>query len=554
MKKITVVIIMTMVMAMLPLRAQVSHGGTPMYNHSGAKVSVATAWLPAIDNDRCLQEDMDATCGAGPMRVAVNHQCNIDLFKDASVSKDADGTHYLMAINSPEATYMALHFSEFQLPEGATLFIYDESGEFVLGSFNATDVLNDGTFYTQFIPGSRVYVECHLPAGMDEGRVVINWVSHGYKPLFKSIDAMYDAESDALKGPHGTAEGACHINVVCPEGDDWRDQIRSAVAIQMNAGYAVYMCSGSVINNARQDRTPYVLSAYHCQDIDGLSGFVTYFLYQTNTCNGTNGPYTRSVSGAEIVAKYTYNGGSDFMLLRLSRDIPDSYKPYYAGWDWSVKATQTPGVCIHHPGGDYKKISFAKSIVRLTGNYANFYNVSWYLGSQNKGVTEEGSSGSPIYNSDKRIVGQLYAGSSACDNMGGTDLYGRLSTSRNGNNTPTGSLSPWLDPDNTGITTLDGLNYMDDTTTTEGITTVENGMQELTVYPNPSSGMVYFDVNAMGNANYKVFDAMGRCVKEGRTVLTATNQAINLIGLPVGTYRLQLYTTSRNYSAKVIIR
>ena len=87
------------------------------------------------------------------------------------------------------------------------------------------------------------------PADVDfNGEIAISSVDHSYK-------------GNALKGYHGDAEGDCHINTICEEGDDWRDQIKSVVLIKLSAGGFTYMCSGAMINNARQDNTPYVFTA-----------------------------------------------------------------------------------------------------------------------------------------------------------------------------------------------------------------------------------------------------------------------------------------------------
>lgn len=537
--------------------AQVSHGGEPMFNSSKVKAGVPELNHPGIDNQRFLNEDLNAVKGAGPMRIGVMQDTRLDIVGESKTVKDAKGTHYLMAVESENATFMSLHFSQFELPEGATLFFYDQSGDFVLGSFNGSDVMDDGTFYTQAIPGSRVFVEYNVPAGQEPGSLVIDRICHGYKDIFVSIASNYEAIEESLKGAHGQAEGDCHINVVCDEGDDWRDQIRSVVAIEIVAGGYSYMCSGAVINNARQDKTPYVLSAFHCQDLEGtIQGFTSYFLYQTSSCNGTIGPGNKSVTGADIKAKYSYNGGSDFLLLKLRQAIPDTYKPFYAGWDKS-NINPTAGACIHHPGGDYKKISIPKSVTKGTGSYSKFLITNWYTGTQNKGVTEQGSSGSPLFNADKRIIGQLYAGSSACDYMNGQDLYGRVYSSWNGQGTEATALKFWLDPDDTGINNLDGINY--DYDPNVAIVTPEEAISNrnacnLQVYPNPSNGTVHFDVDALGSANYKLFDLSGRCVKEGSTVLTATSQAIDLGRQPQGSYVLQLHTSSRTFTGIVIIK
>lgn len=533
--------------------AQISHGGSPLFNHAMDKAVTTRIDLDEINNDLLLREDESRTKGSGPMRVGVMQDVAIDVVADGKVVKDAQGTHFLLSVNSPGASFVSLHFSDFQLSEGSTVFFYDQTGDVVLGSFLPEDVMDDGTFYTQSIPGSTIYIEYFVPAGQEPGRLVVDQLCHGYRDIFGYVSNMYDAEVEAMKGQLGYAEGDCHINVVCSDGDDWRSQIRSVVALEIRSNVGSFMCSGAVINNTRQDRTPYVLSAYHCQDPDEigtLRQIVTYFLYESRYCeSNAGGSISKSITGATIKSKLSYQSGSDFLLLQLNSNIPDSYTPYYAGWDRTAGGGTSAGACIHHPGGDYKKISFPLRVTNGTGYYSKFLIVNWYTGNQNRGVTEQGSSGSPLFNAQKRIVGQLFAGTSSCDSTGGIDLYGRFYSSWTGNNTNTGRLSAWLDPDGTNVSSLDGLDYQD-----VAIDNVDLAKpQLLKVFPNPSKGMVYFDVDALGDANYKVFDLNGRCVAEGRTVLTATSQAVNLGSLPEGSYVMHLYTSSRSYSATVVI-
>ena len=545
-KNILFVFSALLVFSLSSANAQVSHGGEPLFNKSAVKVTVSQVTLTGIDNDVYLQQDMAMVKGAGPMRIGVMQYKEIDVLQSAKVMKDSKGTHYLLEVTSENATFISLNFSSFNIPDGAEIFFYDRSGDFVLGAFNASDVKDDGTFYIQSIPGSTVIVEYNVPDNQEPGELIIDRICHGYKDIF--VNEEFPGEG---KGPHGDAEGDCHINVACPEGDDWRDQIRSVVALEIWDQYYSYMCSGALVNNTNLDRTPYILTAFHCQEVETtVTNIIAYFLYQTNTCGGTSGFSNKSVTGATMVAKNSYNGGSDFLLLRLNSNIPDSYRPYYAGWDRSASGSNTVGSCIHHPGGDYKKISIPAAVGRLSGEYSAFFNVSWLLGSNNKGVTEQGSSGSPLFNANKQIIGQLFAGSSKCDDFSGTDLYGRFYTSWTGAGTNTTSLQSWLDPIGSGVTKLDGLDYKDNDGI-EGPRTV--APKNLAVYPNPSNGMVRFDVSAIGDANYKVFDVNGRCVKEGRTILTTTEQAVNLGSLPKGVYTMYLYTSNQSYVANIII-
>ena len=76
----------------------------------------------------------------------------------------------------------------------------------------------------------------------------------------------------------------------------------------------------------------------------------------------------------------------------------------------------------------------------------------WWIDAWESGVTEPGSSGSPLFDQNQRIIGQLYGGAAACSgsvNNGAYDYYGRMDVSWGV------GLSGYLDPLGTGQLTLD---------------------------------------------------------------------------------------------------
>jgi len=75
------------------------------------------------------------------------------------------------------------------------------------------------------------------------------------------------------------------------------------------------------------------------------------------------------------------------------------------------------------------------------------------------GVTEPGSSGSPLYNASRRLVGVLSGGPSQCGATGASlaDQYGKLAHAWDGLGTPTTRLRDHLDPGNTGTLFIDGI-------------------------------------------------------------------------------------------------
>ena len=111
------------------------------------------------------------------------------------------------------------------------------------------------------------------------------------------------------------------------------------------------------------------------------------------------------------------------------------------------KRTTNPATttAIHHPLGQPKKISFDDDAPRKSGN-------QWRILQWDVGVTEPGSSGSPLFTPEGLVVGQLCCGLAACGSPF-DDYYGRLDAEWS-------LLAPYLDPLGSGATTLPGLSLV----------------------------------------------------------------------------------------------
>ena len=83
-----------------------------------------------------------------------------------------------------------------------------------------------------------------------------------------------------------------------------------------------------------------------------------FFSYGTALAATTVRPENRykTIVGCTRKAAIPIQNGSDGLLLLLNENIPDNYDVFFNGWDRT--GTPSPsGVGIHHPSGDYKKIS-----------------------------------------------------------------------------------------------------------------------------------------------------------------------------------------------------
>ncbi|MFM1874407.1 MAG: hypothetical protein RL266_144 [Bacteroidota bacterium] len=443
MKKQILFLVASLLVTSFSSYAQVMHGGQPVQWQS-TLAEIEFERLPALDLEAIAVEDAenDQYKEFG-FRFGIERSANLSIQNSGTWTLE-DGKHvWRLGIHAPEAKAVSFVFTEYDLPKSAKLFIYDQEQTHFIGSFNYTNKQANGMLATSLVYGERVIIE--LSVSEDESITGIDLKVGEIVHAYRGIDSKFE-EVKYGRGPFGTS-GSCNINVNCPEGDDWQVEKKS-VALIASGGNAI--CSGALINNTANDGHPYFLTANHC--LGGVGNWVFYFNHESSGCNGSTGPTNQSVSGASIVAS---NAASDFGLLEINNGnaIPSNFNAEWAGWDNSdSESAVTAATGIHHPSGDVKKISHD-----MDGPYHDNQGGAavWYIDEWEDGTTEGGSSGSPLFNQDHRIIGQLYGGAASCQNQGGADWYGRLGVSWNGNNSSS-RLRDWLDPQNSGVTTLDG--------------------------------------------------------------------------------------------------
>ncbi len=529
-------------------KAQMSYGGEPYSFKNTISQVVPTIEIEALNAEALLAEDAANTGKDHPMRIGVTKDVNYNIYNSGRIDMLPDGGRvWRLAFHMEDATFTSMNFSTFDIPDGAELYLYTPDRENVIGKFINKNQMEDGTFYPQEMPGEDIVVEYYEPAGCAfEGNLVINQISQGYYDFF---------HIKSIEGQLGDAEGTCHPNAICYDAN-WRAQIHSVVCYTMTSGQYVYMCSGAMVNNTARDNKQYLLSANHCYE-SGTWKF--YFLYQATTCNpsSNNGNIFKTATGYTLKARDNGNSSSDFMLVEITGQISADRDVYLAGWDCNTTVPSNPTQCgaIHHPGGDIKKFSVPQHINNGSmSGYGKFWLANWAYAT---GTTEQGSSGSPLFNKNKLIVGQLYAGTSSCEQSdnshqgpSGWDLYGKLSNSWENNMSDNSKkLKPWLDPNNTGATTLEGK-WMPGAPS--GIAENESHAN-LDVHPNPSTGLITISGKFNeGKGICNVYNMMGELVS-AKIVSLSSETVLNLSNLTPGMYMLEITDNSNVYRSKIII-
>lgn len=444
MKKL--LLILHLVAMMLFVNAQIQDGGTPYsFNKSFLNNQIPAAVMPAIDLDLLRQQD-EVFDQRKDIPWRFGHSIPVDLsLSNSGIWENLPNGDRLwrLKIQSAGAQTINFIFNQYNLPYAAQLFIYNEERTDVRGAFTYKNNLPHGGLGTDLIQGETIYLELYEPASVKgKSKLHLGSVVHGYRAM-----DYINTQKINIGG-----SGSCNNNVICPLGDNWRDQIRS-VAIMISGGNA--FCSGALVNNTNNDGKPYFLTANHCINPNQVGNYVIRFNFDSRQCNSNsynlNTEPNQSISGTTLRAR---RAGSDFCLLELSSAPPVSYNVYYAGWDRSTTPS-TASVGIHHPAGDLKKISFDNNAA-TSSTYSGAQ--TWRVGNWEDGTTEGGSSGSPLFNQNKLIVGQLYGGSASCSSIT-EDHYGRFDVSWSTGGNSAERLREWLDPTNSNVTSLAGADF-----------------------------------------------------------------------------------------------
>lgn len=408
---------------------------------------VAALAVAPVDREAVAREDEKREGEGLAPRYAIPNSVRVSPAADGTWENLGDDYRvWRLRIGSPGAMSINLGFTRYLMPRGGRLFIYAADVSDVIRPFTDEDNESHEQLWTPPVLSDDIVVELTVPtAAVAALRLELTSINVGYRG-FGDLSVE--------------KSGSCNVDVVCPEGDLWRDQIQSVAVI--STGGSTF-CTGFAVNNTAQDLKPYFMTANHCGISSGnAASLVTFWNYQNSTCRppgsaASGGPGNGSLSQFQTGSFFRAgNGTSDFTLVELDDAPNPTWNVVLAGWDNS-SGDSTSAVGIHHPNTDEKRISFendptaTSSYLGTTspGDGTHVRIIDWDLG-----TTEPGSSGSPVFNQDHRVVGQLHGGGAACGNNL-SDYYGRFSVSWTGGGSASTRLRDWLDPGNTGLTAID---------------------------------------------------------------------------------------------------
>lgn len=473
MKKISYLVSLVLVILLSPLITSAQNNYTSVDKFPNDVPSLAFQ-QPNLSS--VYQEDIQRDKNGQFYRIGVGTDVQLTPQNSGVWTIDENGNKiWRLKVKYPRAEALSFIFSKFHVFGNTTLDVYNPNGKRIHETYTSKDVLEHGQQHLDLCQGDYMMLELVEPNGTQPSIIEIEQIAYiyrgsGFKHAVNENKDFNDSES-------------CEINVNCsPEGNAWQDEKKGVARILLKIGGSYGWCSGSLINNASQDCTPYFLTAMHCgagASTSDLNVWKFYFNYEAVSCSNPSSQGTlanSNITGClKIAASEDVSGTtiskSDFYLVKLGNasnqtttiNSLKSFGAYWNGWNANNTAP-TGGVGIHHPAGDIKKISTYTATATSTtysGVTANtHWQVNWAATSNGQGVTEGGSSGSPLFKyngGNSQIVGTLSGGTSYCSSPNAPDVYGKVSYDWTScGSTSNKQLKPWLDPANTGALTLDG--------------------------------------------------------------------------------------------------
>lgn len=441
------------------LQAQRAYGGSPLAVGAEQASSIGAPvdpflQLPPFNTDSLLAIDALPGNRIGGLKFA--HTLFTDLSpENAGVTFTVGDSLWVwkVGVRSPGAYSLNVLFSEFNLPDGARVFLYNTDRSTVLGAFTNQNRPDGGEFSVAPVEGEALTIEYQEPINAAfRGRIRVTEVNHDYLGLFRA-----GTRFNQLNLP-------CLPDVSCDPALEALSRSTCLLIINGNT-----YCTGTLLNNTANDGKPYVLTASHCLQNNAAYGsrLIAYLNYHSPRCNpAIRGAEAFSLSGSQTRA---LSNEVDFALLELNELPPADYRPYLAGWTTDTVNTAAPYLNMHHPWGETLKYSLeADSLVpaNWTGiNDGITRGNHWRVLRWEIGHTWYGSSGSPLFDKHQRLCGALTGGdsggSTGCDTVYVGDFFFRFHKAWDQFPDSSKQLKHWLAPGltdtNRRVIALDGL-------------------------------------------------------------------------------------------------
>jgi hypothetical protein len=450
----------------------------------------------------------------------------IEKYETSHPYPNAKGVAWEQVFHWPNAGYIALHFSKFDLAKGDYLiistpdeefsYIYKEKGKEVRDKKKGKKQLSE--FWATHIPGDTAIVKLYSKNKKSGyGFVIDKWV-RGYEnkhiqAAFAGLEGAYDASIEAICTNDDKDWAKCH------EGTTMYTKARAVCRLLINGSGA---CTGWLLGT-----DGHVMTNNHCIESQSDASNTDFeFMAEGATCSTDcsgwlDCPGTTEASSSTLIQT---SSTLDYALVLLPTNVSSTY-----GYMQLRSTLPTVGERIYipqHPGAKGKQIAVDSDV---DGGYCEVYSTNQTPCMGGPGDigyyadTEGGSSGSPVLGYSDHLVVALHH----CANCPNRGVPIPSIISDLGSNLPTNAIGDGGTPpdppdfdeavDNTTLTFTTGGStdwttststyyYDNDSAKSGTITHNQNSYLQTTVnYSSAKTVKFYWKVSSEANYDYLKF-------------------------------------------------
>ena len=261
-------------------------------------LSIPKIVLPKQDNEALRNQELSLRSANRSPEFAVSLEYLISPTTHGRwLEKENGQTVWQVQIESSGAYSLNFGFTQFKLPRDAVLLIFPPDKHKIYGPFTAEDNEIHESLWTPIMEGDAFIIEVSLP-----------------KTTKRFLELQLQYINHDFLGFSRVLSGDCHIDVLCGSEDGWaqldayRDVMQSVGLVSIGGRR---LCTGFLVNNGRNDCTPYFITANHCGlDQTDARSMVVYWNYQNSYCRPPNGFESARPEDGSLE---TYNTGAFFL-------------------------------------------------------------------------------------------------------------------------------------------------------------------------------------------------------------------------------------------------
>ena len=236
-----------------------------------------TAWIEVdpVNLEVVLAEDVERELAGLPPRFAIPRTTSITPKTDGRWEDlDHEVRRWHLRISSPGALSLNLGFTRYFMPPGGRLFVHATDRSYSIRPFTERDNAEHGELWTPVVLADDIVIEVTVPKqAVDRLELELTSINVGYRGFG---ELLVDRS------------GSCNVDVICPEGDDWRNEIATVGVI--STGGSTF-CTGFMVNNTAEDLVPFFMTANHCGVSSGVApSLVVYWNYENSWCRPPGSP------------------------------------------------------------------------------------------------------------------------------------------------------------------------------------------------------------------------------------------------------------------------